>query len=119
VTQASRISRLLIAAALMAISANYFLKYLWWSAFYSGSSGLGSHSQQVQNASVRSTTYLWTVILLQLVTFAVLWSTVKLRSNNSFDFLWQGVRLAASLTLTIGGTALLVLVLAWIQPGIH
>lgn len=103
----------------MTISANFFLKYLWWSAFYSGSSGFGSHSQQVEIASTRSTTYFWVVILMEVLTFAMVWSATKLERSDSSGFLWQGVRLAASLVLTIGGTILLALVLAWIQPGIR
>lgn len=114
----SRISRIIIATALMAISANCFLKYLWWSAFYSGSSEFGSHSQQVQNASARSTLYLWVVIVLQLVTLVIVWSAIK-RRNDSSDLLSQAIRLGASLTIAIGGTALLVLVFAWIQPGLR
>lgn len=115
----SRIPRFLFATVLMAISANFFLKYLWWSAFYSGSSGFAGHSQQVQNASARSTDYFWTVLLLELLTFAVVWSATKLRPANSSAFLWHGVRFAVSLALTIGGTALLALVFAWVQPGVH
>jgi hypothetical protein len=115
----SRIPRILFAGVLMAISANFFLKYLWWSAFYSGSSGFASHSEQVENASTRSSTYFWTVMLLELLAFAVVWSAMKVRRADSSGFLRLGVRLATSLTLTIGGTALLALVLAWIQPGIR
>jgi hypothetical protein len=103
----------------MAISANCFLKYLWWSAFYSGSSGFASHSQQVENASNRSTAYFWTVLLLELLTFAVVWSAMKLPRPDSSGIFWHGVRVATSLTLTIAGTALLALVLAWIQPGVR
>ena len=114
-----RIPRFLFATVLMAISANYFLKYLWWSAFYSGSSGFAGHSQQVQNASARSTDYFWIVLTLELLTLAVVWSAIKLRPSNSSGILWHGVRFAVSLTLTIGGTALLALVLAWVQPGLH
>jgi hypothetical protein len=103
----------------MAISADYFLKYLWWSAFYSGSSGFGSHSQQVQNAYARSTSYLWIVIVLEAVTLALVWSAMKPRTDNSANPVGRGVRVVASLTFTIAGTALLALVLAWIQPGIR
>jgi hypothetical protein len=103
----------------MALSADYFLKYLWWSAFYSGSSGFGSHSQQVQNAFARSTTYLWIVIVLELITLVLVWSAMKPRANNPANLLGRGVRVVASLTLTIAGTALLAFVLAWIQPGIR
>jgi len=103
----------------MAISAEYFLKYLWWSAFYSGSSGFASHSQQVQSAYARSNTYFWIVIALELLTLVLVWSAVKPRANNSSGFLSHGARLAASLTFTVAGTALLALVLAWIQPGVR
>jgi hypothetical protein len=113
----SRAVRFLIASALMLISANYFLKYLWWSAFYSGSSGLGSHSKQVQNAAVRSTSYFWILVVLQLTAFVVVWSAMKLRRNNSSGLLWQALRLVASLTFTLMGTGLLTLLLAWIQTG--
>lgn len=105
--------------SLMALSANYFLKYLWWTAFYNGSSGFGSHSQQVQTAASRSTAYLWTVIGLEFITVTVTWSAMRSRAKNSSGFLGQGARLAASLTLAIAGTALLALVLAWIQPGVR
>jgi hypothetical protein len=103
----------------MAVAADYFLKYLWWSAFYSGSSGFGSHSQQVQTAFAHSTTYLWIVIVLELITLAIVWSAIKPRTNNPANLLSRGVRVVASLTFTIVGTAVLALVLAWIQPGIR
>jgi len=103
----------------MAISANYFLKYLWWTAFYNGSSGLGSQSQQVQNAGFRSTAYLWTVIALQLLTLTTVWSAMNLQRNDSSPLLRQGLRLGASLTITVAGTALFALLLAWIQPGVR
>lgn len=103
----------------MAISADYFLKYLWWSAFYSGSAGFRSHSPQVQSAYARSNTYFWIVIVLQLITLVLVWSAMKPRTNNSSGFLSLGARLAVSLTFTVAGTALLAFVLAWIQPGVR
>lgn len=103
----------------MALSANYFLKYLWWTAFYNGSSGFGSHSQQVQTAASRSTIYLWTVIALELITVTVTWSAMRSQAKESSGFLGQGARAAASLVVAIAGTALLALVLAWIQPGVR
>jgi magnesium-transporting ATPase (P-type) len=115
----SRVPRFLLAIFLMALSANYFLKYLWWTAFYNGSSGFGSHAQQVQQAASRSTTYLWIVIALVLVTVIVTSSAMRPRAKNSSRVLSQGARLAASLVLTLAGTALLALILAWIQPGVR
>ena len=116
---ASRLPRLVLALASMATCADCFLKYLWWSAFYSGSSGFGSHSQQVQNAYARSNMYFWIVIVLELITLVFVWGAMKPRANNPSGVLSQGARLAASLTLTVAGTGLLALFLAWIQPGVR
>jgi hypothetical protein len=115
----SRVPLFLLAAFLMALSANYFLKYLWWTAFYNGSSGFGSHSQQVQTAGSRSTTYLWTVIALELITLTITWSAMRPRANTATGVLSLGARLAASFTLTVAGTALLAIILAWLQPGVR
>jgi hypothetical protein len=115
----SRVPRFLLAIFLMALSANNFLKYLWWTAFYNGSSGFGSHAQQVQTAASRSTTYLWIVIALELITVIVTWSAMRPRAKDSSGLMSQGAWLAASLILAIAGTALLALVLAQIQPGVR
>lgn len=115
----SRVPRFLLAICLMALSANYFLKYLWWTAFYNGSSGFGNHSPQAQAAGSRSTTYLWTLIALELITATITWSAMRTRDNKSTGVLSQGVRVGASFTLTVVGTALFALVLAWIQPGVR
>jgi hypothetical protein len=104
-----------LAAALMAISAVCFLKYVWWAACYSGWYGLPSYAQQLRIAAARASFYLWSVIALQTATLAVVWGLIRLRYTDPSQFLKYGARLAASAAITITGTALLVCFLSWFR----
>jgi hypothetical protein len=115
----SRILRLLAALALMALAANYFLKYLWWTACYSAWYGIPKLAEQWKLAGSNASFNGWSLIALDAASVALLFSLITLRSTSLSGFLKNGVRLAASLTTTIAGTALLALALSWFKQGIH
>ncbi len=113
---ALRTLRPIFALALMATAANCFLKYLWWTACYSAWSGIPKMAAQYRAAGARSSFYGWSVVVLELATFAVIYATIHVRSVSS-PLVRTGFRLAASLTFTIVGTGLLALALSWIKQG--
>ena len=114
-TAASRILRALLALALMATAANFFLKYLWWTACYSAWSGIPKMAGQWKTAGIRSSFYGWSVVLLVVVCVALLYTAMRLRRSSSF--LNASLRALASLSITIIGTGFLALVLSWIKQG--
>jgi len=115
----SRILRLLAALALMALAANCFLKYLWWTACYSAWNGIPKFAEQWKAAGAHASFNGWAFIALETATVAVLFGTISLRSAELSGFFKNGARLAASLATTIAGTALLALALSWLKQGIH
>ena|SRR5438270_8426024 len=107
------ILRLATAAALMAVAANCFLKYLWWAACYSAWSGIPKLSTQWKAAGSRVTLYGWSLILLEAASVALVYSVMRLRPGFSRN----AARLVLSLILTIASTALLALLLSWVKQG--
>lgn len=99
----------------MTVSALCFLRYAWWTACYSGWYGLPSYAQQLRAAAARASFYLWSVVALQLMTFVVMWSLIRLRHADLSQFLKYGARLGASVAITIAGSALLVWLMSWIH----
>ena len=99
-----------VSAILMAVAANCFLKYLWWTACYSAWSGIPKLVEQWRAAGTRASIYGWSVITLDAASIAILSTVIRLR---------YGVRVLASLVITIGGTAVLALALSWIKQGAH
>ena len=115
----SWILRLAAAAALMALAANCFLKYLWWTACYSAWYGIPKLAEQWKAAGSNASFNGWTLIVLDAGAVALFFSLITLRSTNLSGFFKNGVRLAASLTITIAGTAAFALILSWLKQGIH
>jgi hypothetical protein len=115
----SRILRLVAALALMAFAANCFLKYLWWTACYSAWNGIPKLAEQWRAAGANASFNGWILIVLDATSVAVFFSLITLRSTSLSGFFKNGVRLAASLTTTILGTALLAWALSWLKQGIH
>ena len=115
----SRILRFVAALALMALAANCFLKYLWWTACYSAWYGIPKMAEQRKAAGANVAFNGWSLIALDAASVAIFFSLITLRSTSLSGFFKNGVRLAASLATTIAGTALLALALSWFKQGIH
>ena len=103
----------------MALAANCFLKYLWWTACYSAWYGIPKLAEQWKAAGANASFNGWSFIVLEAASVAVLFLLISLRSTGLSGFFRNCVRLAASLTTTIIGTALLGLVISWLKQGIH
>ena len=104
------IVRIALAFVLMAVAANRFLSYLWWTACYSAWSGIPKMAEQWRAAGVRASFNGWTFMLLEVASLALLCTAIRLRI---------GLRLLASLALTAVGTSLFALALSWFKQGIH
>ena len=100
------------ALVLMAIAANCFLKYVWWTACYSAWSGIPKLAEQWRRAGVRASFFGWSVILLELASLVIVFSLIRLRSVVLLRNLF---RVILSLILTVAGTGLLALALTWIK----
>jgi hypothetical protein len=112
---ASRLLRAVFALALMAIAANCFLKYLWWAACYSAWSGLPKFHEQWKAAGANASLNGWSVIVLELASLILVYTAIPLRKVTFSSLLRTTLRVAASLTITIVGTGLLALALAWVK----
>ena len=115
----SQILRLTTVLALMALAANCFLKYLWWTACYSAWYGIPKLTEQWKTAGADASFNGWSLIALDAASVAVFFSLITLRSTSLSGLFKNGARLAASLATTIAGTALLALALSWLKQGIH
>jgi len=115
----SRLLLALLAIALIALAANCFLKYLWWTACYSAWYGIPKLAVQWQAAGSRAAFNGWSFILLDVASAALLYSLIGLRTSELSQVLKTGVRLAASLAITIAATAIFALALSWIKQGIQ
>jgi hypothetical protein len=115
----SRAGRVLIAIASMALAANCFLKYLWWTACYSAWSGIPKMAEQWKAAGARATFNGWSLIVLGVTSVAVLSSLIHMRSSRLPILLKTGVRVGISLATTIAGTAIFALVLSWFKQGMQ
>jgi hypothetical protein len=111
----SLIFRTALALALMAIAANCFLKYLWWAACYSAWSGLPKFHEQWKAAGANASLNGWSVIVLELASLILVYTAIPLRKVTFSSLLRTTLRIAASLTITIVGTGLLALALAWVK----
>lgn len=111
--------RILLAAALMAFAANCFLKYLWWTACYSAWAGIPKMAEQWRAAGSRASFNGWSVIGLELASVAVLFTLLRWRSSPSTGPLGTAVRFSLSIILSMLGTGLFALTLAWVKQGIQ
>lgn len=114
-----RIVSVLLAIALMALAANCFLKYLWWSACYSAWSGIPKLAGQCKAAGMRASLNGWGVILLELASILVVCSFLRLRRRSASGFLKEVVHLLVSVAVTVSGTALFALALSWLKQDSH
>ena len=94
----------------MDVAANRFLSYLWWTACYSAWSGIPKMAEQCRAAGTRASFNGWTFILLEIASLALLCTAMRLRI---------GLRLLASLAITVVGTAFFALALSWFKQGIR
>jgi hypothetical protein len=113
------IVRILLATALMALAANCFLKYLWWTACYSAWQGIPKLANQWNAAGSRATLNGWSVIVLELSSIAVLFSLMRLRSPDRSGLLRNAPRLILSFVIAIAATGFFALALSWVKQGIE
>ena len=111
--------RVLIAIALMALAANCFLKYLWWTACYSAWSGIPKMAEQWKAAGAHAAFNGWSVVILVSISLAFLYSVIRMLNSQMSGLLKTGVRVAISLATTVAGTAIFTLVLSWFKQGMH
>jgi hypothetical protein len=117
--QGSRPFRVILAAVLMGLAANCFLKYLWWAACYSAWYGIPKLAEQWRAAGTRASLNLWSVFVLDLAGVAVLFTLLRLPSSNASGFVRIVPRLVFAFIITIAGTAVLALALSWVKQGIR
>jgi hypothetical protein len=118
-SQFPTVLRVLIAVALMALAANCFLKYLWWTACYSAWGGIPKLADQWRAAGARATFNGWGVIVVGVIAAAVLASAFRVRENQRSPLLRTTLCLAISLLVTIAGTGAFALVLSWLKQGVR
>ena len=111
--------RVVIAVALMALAANCFLKYLWWTACYSAWRGIPKLADQWTAAGTRATFNGWGVIVVGVVAAAVLSGVFRLRQGQRPTLLRTTLFLALSLLVTFAGTGAFALVLSWLKQGVN
>lgn len=111
----SLLLRAVFALSLMAIAANCFLKYLWWAACYSAWSGLPKFHEQWKAAGANASLNGWSAIVLELASLILIYTAIRLHKVTFSRLLRTTLRVAASLTITIVGTGLLALALAWVK----
>jgi hypothetical protein len=114
-TSTSRVLRLAVSGALMALAANCFLKYLWWTACYSAWSGIPKMAAQWRAAGSRATFNGWCVLVLEIVSTTIVFTVLRSRSSSRSGFLPSVARLILSFVITIALTGLFALALAWIK----
>ena len=114
-TTTLRILRAAIAATLMALAANSFLKYLWWTACYSAWYGIPKLAPQWRAAGAHATFNGWVVIILETAAVLIVCTLVRLRASQLSAILKIGVRVAISLAFTLAGTGAFVLALSWLK----
>lgn len=114
---AHKILRALLATALMVFAANCFLKYLWWTACYSAWAGIPKMAEQWKAAGSRAAFNGWSVIVLEFTSVAVLFTLLRWESSTSTGLLRTASRVFFSVVLSILGTGLFALTLAWVKQG--
>ena len=115
--QAFRGVRFILAAALMAVSANCFLKYLWWAACYSAWNGIPKLAEQWKAAGSRASFNGWSFIVLEIASLTIIFALIRLRLANMPIFFKNAVRLVLSIAMTTAGTGLFAWALSWYKQG--
>lgn len=111
--------RVLLASALMALAANCFLKYLWWTACYSAWAGIPKLANQWRAAGARASFNGWSVIVLELSSIAVVFTLLRLRRPGTPGFLKNTSRLILSFVISVAATGVFALALSWVKQGIE
>jgi hypothetical protein len=111
--------RIVIAVGLMALAANCFLKYLWWTACYSAWGGIPKLADQWRAAGARATFNGWGVMVAGVIAAAVLASAFRVRESQRSRLLRTTLCLAISLLVTIAGTGAFALALSWLKQGVR
>ena len=94
----------------MALAANCFLKYLWWTACYSAWSGIPKMAEQWKAAGAHASFNEWSFVILEASSFILLCSVFRFKTS---------ARILVALASTIVCTALFALALSWIKQGIQ
>ena len=115
--KSSPILRALVTAIFIALAANCFLKYLWWTACYGAWSGIPKMADQWKAAGLNATFNGWSFFALDIAAIVVLSSLIPLRDWSPPGLLKTGVRLGLSLVITIAATGVFALALSWIKQG--
>lgn len=107
--------RALLAFVLMALAANCFLKYLWWTACYNTWAGIPKMVEQWRAAGANASFNGWSLIVLEIASIAVLFSILHRQAPDTSGLVRKAPRLILSLMITLTGTAVLALVLSWVK----
>lgn len=111
------IVRFLLATALMALAANCFLKYLWWTACYSAWRGIPKLANQWKAAGSRATFDGWSVIILEGAAIIILSTLMRFRNSHLSGIFRTSLGLAIAFPITVVGTAIFALLLSWLKQG--
>jgi hypothetical protein len=115
----SRIFAVTSALLLIALAANCFLKYLWWTACYSAWSGIPKLAEQRKAAANHASFNGWSFLALEAASIFILFVVIRLRGAKISGLFDPGVRLATSLVITTGGTAAFALIISWLKQGVQ
>jgi hypothetical protein len=111
------IIRIFLATALMALAANCFLKYLWWTACYSAWTGIPKLAAQWNAAGVRASLNGWSVIILEAIAIVILSTLIRFRSSQLSGIFRTTLGLAIAFPITVAVTAIFALLLSWLKQG--
>jgi hypothetical protein len=115
-TTSGRVLRIFLAAGLMLIAANCFLRYLWWTACYSAWYGIPKLADQWRAAGTRASLNGWSVILLEIACIALLFTALRSRSSA---LLSNVPRLIFSMLIAGVATGFFALLLSWVKQGLQ
>lgn len=110
--------RVLLASALMALAANCFLKYLWWTACYSAWAGIPKLANQWRAAGARASFNGWSVIVLEAAAIVVLCTLIRFRNSQLSGIFKASLSIAIAIPITVTGTGIFALLLSWIKQGV-
>jgi len=115
---AHKILRAFLSVTLMALAANCFLKYLWWTACSSAWAGIPKMAVQWKAAGASATFNGWAVIVLEFTSIAVLFSILRRRAPDTSGIVRNSPRLILSSAITLAVTAVFTFVLSWLKQGL-
>lgn len=101
----------------MALAANCFLKYLWWTACYSAWAGIPKLAAQWNAAGARASFNGWSVIILEAAAVGILSTLFRFRNSHLSGVFKTSLRIAIALPITVAATAIFALLLSWLKQG--